>query len=65
MTEYVEVDKPSFRVLKEIMGKEIGDTCDYCKVKVTEYNYGLLAKGITSCSNPICLIQAVEDFEIK
>ena len=59
----ITLDKNAFEDVKEMLGNELSDTCKYCGTKITKDTFGLIFRGITSCKDFICLMNAYEEIE--
>ena len=63
--EQIVIDKEAFKKLKPVLKPHLKDNCDFCGVKVTGDNFGLLAKDYTVCQSLICLTEYFEKVDAK
>ena len=59
----ITLDKSSFDDIKPMLKPYVKNHCNYCGVKITKDNFGLLARETTCCNNFICLTEALGDID--
>lgn len=62
--DFIKLEKSAFDGIMELLSfKDL--KCSFCDEKLTKNNFGLISKDIFSCSNILCLVQAINKIEEK